>query len=77
MTMPGMSPIYTNDNNGLIKIGSLVNRNYTLGDFFKIWGINLAEKTVNAIVDGKPISDFKNHVLKDREQINLDIISKK
>jgi hypothetical protein len=39
--------------------------------------MNLADKTVNAIVDGKPISDFKNHVLKDREQINLDIISKK
>jgi hypothetical protein len=75
MTMPGMAPIYTNDNNGLVKIGSLVNRHYTLGDFFNIWGINLANKTVNATVNGKPITNFKNHILKDGEQIYLNIIS--
>jgi hypothetical protein len=77
MTMPGMAPIYTNDNNGLIKIGSLVNRNYILGDFFNIWGINLASKTVNATVDEKPIANFKSHILKDGELIYIDIVSKK
>lgn len=75
MTMPGMAPIYTNDNKGLIKIGSLVNRNYTLGDFFNIWGMDLNGKTVMASVNGKPIADFKNHILKDGEQINLNITS--
>ena len=70
MTMPGMAPIYTNDNNGLIKIGSLVNRNYTLGDFFNIWGMDLVSKAVNASVDEKSISDFKNHILKDGELID-------
>ncbi len=77
MTMPGMAPIYTNDNSGLIKVGSLSDRNYTLGDFFNIWGIDLAGKTINSTVDGKSIVDYKNHVLKNGEQINLDIIDKK
>lgn len=76
MTMPSMAPIYTNDDSGLIKIGSLVNRNYTLVDFFNIWGMDLNSKTVNASVNGNPIADFKNHILKDGEQIKLDIISK-
>jgi hypothetical protein len=76
MIMPGMAPVYTNDNSGLIKIGSVVVRNYTLGDFFNIWGFDLNGKTVvNATVNGKPISDFKNHVLKDKEQIYLNITS--
>ena len=75
MTMPGMAPIYTNNNNGLIKIGSLVNRNYTLGDFFNIWGMDLNGKTVMASANGKPVTDFKNHILKDGEQINLNITS--
>jgi hypothetical protein len=75
MSMPGMAPIYTNDNNGLIKIGSLVNRNYTLGDFLNIWGMDIKDKSVMATANGKPISDFKNHILKDREQIILNITS--
>jgi hypothetical protein len=77
MTMPSMAPIYTNDNSGLIKIGSTVIRNYTLGDFFNIWGLDLNNKSVIASVNGIPISDFKSHILKDREQINLNITSNK
>jgi hypothetical protein len=77
MIMPGMAPIYTNDKSGLIKIGSVVIRNYTLGDFFNIWGFNLNDKTVvNATTaNGKPILDLKNHILKDKEQIYLNIMS--
>jgi hypothetical protein len=76
MIMPGMAPIYTNDNSGLIKIGSVVVRNYTLGDLFNIWGLDLNGKTVvNATANGKPISDYKNHILKDKEQIYLNIMS--
>ena len=76
MTMTSMAPIYTNDNSGLIKIGSTVVKNYTLGDFFNIWGMNLNDKTVNATVDGTPIPDYRNHILKDNEQIILNITSK-
>ena len=75
MTMPGMAPIYTTDNSGLINIGSVVNRNYTLGEFFQIWGLNLDGKTVKATVDGKPVQDFKNIVLRDKENIVLHVQS--
>jgi hypothetical protein len=76
MIMPGMAPIYTNDNSGLIKVGSVVVRNYTLGDLFNVWGFDLTGKTVvNTTVNGKPIFDIKNHILKDKEQIYLNIIS--
>jgi hypothetical protein len=75
--MSGMAPLHTHDNTGIIHDESSVNRNYTLGDFFNIWGMDLNGKIVNATVNGKPIPDFKSHVLKDNEQINLNITSKK
>ena len=75
MTMPGMAPIYTTDNSGLINIGSVANRNYTLGEFFQIWGLDLSSKTVKATVDGKQVQDFKNIILRDKENIVLDVKS--
>ena len=77
MSMPGMAPLHTHDSNGTIHVESSVHRNYTLGEFFQIWGIDVDGKIVNAKVDAKPISDYKNHVLNDGEQIKLDISSKK
>ncbi len=75
MIMTSMAPIYTNDNSGLIKIGSTVVKNYTLGDFFNIWGLNLNDKTINTTVDGNPVPDYRNHILKDNEQIILNTTS--
>ncbi len=75
-TMLGMAPLYTNNNNGRITVGSIVERNYTLQDFLNIWGeIDLSDKKVNAMVDGKPVTDYRNIILKDKEQIKLDIYS--
>ena len=74
-TMPGMAPLHTHDSSGIIHVESSVNRIYTLGEFFKVWGLNLNGKTVKATVDGKQVPDFKNIVLKDGEQIALDIKS--
>jgi sulfur carrier protein ThiS len=48
-------------------------KNYTLVDFLRIWGLDFNGKTVNASVNGKPIADFANHVLRDGEQIRLDL----
>jgi hypothetical protein len=75
--MAGMAPLHTHDASGIIHVESSVKRNYTLGEFLNTWGgLDLNGKTVKATVDGKPLSDFRNHVLKDREQINLVIKSK-
>jgi hypothetical protein len=75
--MSGMAPLHTHGNSGTIHVESSVIRNYTLGDFLNIWGLNLDGTTVNASVKGKPMDNFKNHILKDGEQINLKITSKK
>ena len=75
-TMPGMAPLYTNNDNGRITVGSIVERNYTLQDFLNIWGeIDLIDKKVNATVNGKPVDDYRTIILKDKVQIKLNINS--
>ncbi|MGH9983779.1 MAG: hypothetical protein ACRD8W_07475 [Nitrososphaeraceae archaeon] len=73
MVMSGMAPLHTHDDSGTIHIETSVNRNYTLGEFLKIWGIDLDGKTVKASVDGKAITDLENQILKDAEGIIFDI----
>jgi hypothetical protein len=72
--MQGMAPLHTHDASGTIHVESNTNRPYTLGQFLDIWGgLNFNGKTVKATVDGKPIADFRNIVLRDAEQINLQV----
>jgi hypothetical protein len=72
--MQGMAPLHTHDSSGIIHVESNTNRSYTLGQFLDIWGgLNLNGKTVKATIDGKPVSDYRNILLKDKEQINLVI----
>lgn len=72
--MAGMSPLHTHDATGLIHVESNTMRNFTLGEFLDIWqGLNINGKTVIATLDGKPVSDFRNILLKDGEQVMLDI----
>ncbi len=72
--MEGMSPLHTHDATGLIHMESNTIRNFTLGEFLDVWrGLNINGKTVVATVDGKPVSDFRNILLKDGEKIELDI----
>ena len=74
--MQGMSPLHTHDYSGTIHVESNSVRNYTLGEFLDIWrGSDLNGKRVQATVNGNPVSDFRNIILKDGEKINLDIKS--
>lgn len=75
MGMSGMAPLHTHDDSGTIHLESSLSRDYTLGEFFKIWGLNLQGKTIKATVDGKPITDFENIGLEDGKKIALDIKS--
>ena len=76
MGMSGMASLHTHDDSGTIHVESSINRNYTLGEFFKTWGLDLENKIVKATANEKPITDFKNIALKDGEKILLDIKSK-
>jgi hypothetical protein len=71
--MTGMAPLHTHTNDGIIHVESNVKRDYTLGEFFDIWGIDIKGKTVNATSNGEPIPDYRAHVLKDEESIILKI----
>ena len=69
-----MSPLHTLDNTGLIHVESNTMRNFTLGEFLDIWqGLNINGKSVIATLDGKPVSEFRNILLKDGEQVMLDV----
>jgi len=71
--MSGMAPLHTHDTSGTIHVESSIYRNYTLGQFLSNWGLDLNGKTVKASVDGTPVSDYKNIILRDGEQISLDV----
>jgi len=73
--MQGMSPLHTHDGAGTIHVESSINRDYTLGEFLDVWGglDTGSGKIVKVAVNGQPIFDWKNHILKDKEQISLEI----
>jgi hypothetical protein len=77
--MSGMAPLHTHDDTGTLHVESNVNRNYTLGEFLKVWGglddivNNGNSNLIKMTVDGRPVSDFNSHILKDGEQISLEI----
>jgi hypothetical protein len=76
--MLGMAPLYTTNDKGRITIGSVIERDYTLGEFLKIWGgLDLVDKLVNATVNGKEVVNYENITLKDDQQIDLYIMSRK
>ena len=72
--MEGMSPLHTHDATGTIHIESNNVRDYTLGEFLDIWkGLDVNDKTVQATVNGNPVSDFRNIILKDGTSISLNV----
>ena len=69
----GFAPLHTHDASGTIHVESTANRNYTLGEFLNIWGLDVKGKTVRATVDGTVISDHISHILEDGQNLNLYI----
>jgi hypothetical protein len=70
----GMSPLHTHDTSGTIHVESNAYRTYTLGQFLDIWGgLDTNGKTVKTTVDGKPVSDYRDIILRDGEQIHMAI----
>lgn len=73
--MKGMAPLHTHTADGMIHVESTIIRNYTLGEFLDIWGLDLKGKTISVAVDGEPISDYRNHIFKDEESIIMNMTS--
>jgi hypothetical protein len=73
MNMSAMAPLHTHDDSGILHVESTINRNYTLGEFLNVWGLDLSGKTVEMTINDKPLTDFMDHVLRDGEQIKLEV----
>ena len=72
--MEGMSPLHTHDASGTIHVEANTNRDFRLGELLDIWkGLDITDKTVQATVNGNPVSDFRNIILNDGDSISLNI----
>jgi sulfur carrier protein ThiS len=73
MFMPATAAMGTESNNGIVGVAKSLNKNSTLQNFLKIWGIDLEHKNVVIYVNGKPVSDFKDYILRNGERLNMTI----
>lgn len=76
-----ISPLHTHDLSGVIHVESDVVRDFTLGQFFDVWGVLFSRDCVGGycakgadalrvFVDGKPVSgDPRNLVLREHQEI--------
>lgn len=82
MGMGAMAPLHTHDTSGTIHEESRELRDYTLGDFFRIWGQSVdAQQALGhaagpghqvwMVVDGNPVSPSDSQVLRDGMQIEV------
>ena len=87
ITLGCMHPIHTHDASGSIHVESPEQRDFTLGDFFAVWGQAFNKNEISTsggdyktdanheivmTVDGKTSDQYENLVLKDLQQIAIE-----
>jgi len=68
-----LAPMHTHDTSGTIHIESTVDREYTLGEFLKIWGMDSSKIIKVTDAGGNDLHDYENHVLSRNEKLELEI----
>jgi hypothetical protein len=68
----GISPMHTHDTSGTIHIESTTPREYTVGEFLKVMGMDSGTVT-GMTVNGNEVPDFLNHEMRNGERIQLEI----
>ena len=66
----GISPMHTHDTSGTIHIESTTPREYTVGEFLRIIGLDSGTLTKMTVNDGE-VADPLNHEMKRGERIQL------
>ena len=63
---PGISPLHTHDDSGVIHIESPVKRQFSLGEFFTEWGVSLSADKIGGLraTDGKSVRVYVNGQLR-------------
>lgn len=69
----GPAPIHTHDATGTLHVESSKTLDWRLGDFFKIWGLNLKGVDAWAYVGGKWTQNVNGVPLKDGQRIGVFI----
>lgn len=80
-----MRPLHTHDTNGEIHMEGPCARDFTLGEFFQIWGREFSsqcifDKCTNVgelkfFVNGVPNNEFENYVLRDGDAVRIEFSS--
>jgi hypothetical protein len=72
------SPLHTHDTSGIIHLESATVRSYTLGEFFRVWGVRLTATCIDghcgkldAFVDGRGVDNPADIRLTQHEEIAL------
>lgn len=87
VTNVGMTAIHTHDEKGVIHVEAPIKKDFTLGDFFAVWGKNfsstqLLDKTVDenseivVTVNGKKVDTYENTILRDKDKIVINYQNK-
>jgi len=70
--------IHTHSDDGIIHVESPIQHDFTLDDFFKVWGKRFDEACFdiycgNITVNGQPAADPQTYVLRDGEEIVIEV----
>jgi hypothetical protein len=68
----GISPMHTHDTSGTIHIESTTPREYTMGEFLKVMGVDPSTVT-RMTVNGNEVADFLNQQMKMGQRIQLEV----
>jgi len=83
-----MNPIHTHDATGILHVESPEVRDFTLSDFFAVWGKTFSQNQIlDSVVDdshiivvtvnGKPVDTYENTILRDKDEIVVSYEDKK
>ena len=68
-----LPPMHTHDTSGTIHIESTAVREFTFGEFLRVWRIDTGKIVRLSNSEGNEMSDYENHVLRDGERLLLKI----
>ena len=77
-----MRPLHAHDSTGRLHIEFPSQRNFTLGEFFKVWGKNFSSSqildyatdeihTISMTVNGQESTEYENLIFKDADRIEI------
>ena len=68
-----MNAIHTHDNSGTLHVESPEKRDFTLSDFFAVWGkdINSFGTNVKMTVNGQENTELEDYIMQDKDRIEL------